>query len=116
MCAFGIIIGAVLRMVLLTGSLTLFSGDTIPHVIRALFPRIVSMPVLFVFANRNFIIALCTITVSYPLSLYRDISKLARASALPLIGMCTIVVSVVSEGSRVPPELKGDASHRFNFR
>ena len=91
------------------------AGDTIPHVIRALFPRIVSMPVLFVFANRNFIIALCTITVSYPLSLHRDISKLAHASALALLGMCIIVVSVVSEGSRVSGELKGDASKRFNF-
>ncbi|KAF8332651.1 transmembrane amino acid transporter protein-domain-containing protein [Cantharellus anzutake] len=92
-----------------------FGGDTIPHVIRALFPKLISTPVLFVFANRNFIIALCTITVSYPLSLHRDISKLARASGLALVGMLIIVVSVVTEGEYVTSDLKGDPSKRFTF-
>ena len=81
MCAFGIII-----------------GDTIPHVIRSLFPRLPSIPVLSVFANRQFIIALCTICVSYPLSLYRDIHKLSRASGLALISMLVIVAAVTIEG------------------
>ncbi|KAJ6586937.1 amino acid transporter [Mycena vulgaris] len=97
MCAFGIII-----------------GDTIPHVIRSIFPRLATVPVLYLFTNRKFVIALCTICVSYPLSLYRDIHKLSRASGLALIGMVTIVTSVLIESPNTSPELKGDPSKRFS--
>jgi len=96
MCAFGIII-----------------GDTIPHVIRSIFPHLSEVPVLFLFTKRQFIIALCTICVSYPLSLYRDIHKLSRASGLALVGMLIIVTSVLIEGQHVTPDLKGDPSKRF---
>ncbi|KAI0081219.1 amino acid transporter [Panus rudis PR-1116 ss-1] len=98
MCAFGIII-----------------GDTIPHVIRSIFPNLHHVPILSIFANRQFIIALCTLCVSYPLSLYRDIHKLSRASGLALIGMIIIVTSVLIEGPQVSPNLKGDPSKRFTF-
>lgn len=98
MCAFGIII-----------------GDTIPHVIRSIFPTLHTIPVLSIFANRQFIIALCTCFVSYPLSLYRDIHKLARASGLALVGMMVIVVSVFFEGPHVTEDLKGDPSKRFTI-
>ncbi|KAF8893326.1 transmembrane amino acid transporter protein-domain-containing protein [Infundibulicybe gibba] len=98
MCAFGIII-----------------GDTIPHVIRSVFPTLHTIPVLSLFTNRQFIIALCTTCVSYPLSLYRDIHKLSRASGLALIGMLIIVTSVLIEGPHVTPDLKGDPSKRFSI-
>lgn len=98
MCAFGIII-----------------GDTIPHVIRSAFPKLASIPVLWLFTNRQFMIGFCVICISYPLSLYRDIHKLSRASGLALVGMCIIVISVLIEGPHVPPELKGDPSERFTF-
>ncbi|KAJ7925314.1 amino acid transporter [Mycena leptocephala] len=98
MCAFGIII-----------------GDTIPHVIRSIFPRLYSVPVLYLFTDRKFVIALCTICVSYPLSLYRDIHKLSRASGLALIGMIIIVVSVLIESPNTSPELKGDPAKRFSI-
>lgn len=88
-------------------------GDTIPHVIRSIFPKLSSVPILWLFTNRQFIISLCTICVSYPLSLYRDIHKLSRASGLALIGMLIIVTSVLIEGPHVPPELKGDPSKRL---
>ncbi|CAL1707561.1 unnamed protein product [Somion occarium] len=97
MCAFGIII-----------------GDTIPHVIRSIFPNLHTVPVLFLFTKRQFIIALCTLCVSYPLSLYRDIHKLSRASGLALIGMLIIVTSVLVEGPQVTPDLKGDPDKRFS--
>lgn len=96
MCAFGIII-----------------GDTLPHVMRSLFPTLSTIPVLSLLTNRQFVIALCTVCISYPLSLYRDIHKLARASGLALIGMCIIVISVLVEGPHVPGELKGDPSQRW---
>ncbi|KAF9049747.1 amino acid transporter [Panaeolus papilionaceus] len=98
MCAFGIII-----------------GDTIPQVVRFVFPNLSTTPVLRIFANRQFIIALCTICVSYPLSLYRDIHKLSRASGLALVGMLIIVASVLIEGPHVPSELKGDQNNMFTF-
>ena len=70
-------------------------------------------PFLSLLGSRQFIIALCTICVSYPLSLYRDISKLSRASGLALIGMVIIVTSVLIESPHVTPELKGDPNQRF---
>jgi sodium-coupled neutral amino acid transporter 11 len=73
------------------------------------------MPVLSIFGNRQFIIILCTVCVSYPLSLYRDIHKLSRASGLALIGMLIIVISVLVEGPHVTPDLKGDPSKRFSI-
>ncbi|KAF8472907.1 amino acid transporter [Russula ochroleuca] len=98
MCAFGIII-----------------GDTIPHVIRSVFPNLPSTPVLSIFADRRFIIAFTTICVSYPLSLYRDIHKLSIASSFALCGMIIIVASVMFEGRLVSPLLRGDPSKRFSF-
>lgn len=98
MCAFGIII-----------------GDTLPQVLRSAFPKLPMMPILKIFANRQFLIALCTIGVSYPLSLYRDIHKLSRASALALVGVVIIVASVLREGSQVPPELKGSPDGKFSI-
>ena len=73
------------------------------------------MPVLSIFTDRRFIIAFCTICVSYPLSLYRDIHKLSIASSLALCGMLIIVGSVMFEGPHVPPSLKGDPSKRFSI-
>ncbi|KAF5370657.1 hypothetical protein D9758_001805 [Tetrapyrgos nigripes] len=98
MCAFGIII-----------------GDTIPHVIRSVFPDLIEIPVLRLLVNRQFVIFLCTACVSYPLSLYRDIHKLSRASGLALIGMLIIVGSVLIEGPHVPDVLKGDASKKYSL-
>ncbi|KAF8504240.1 amino acid transporter [Hysterangium stoloniferum] len=98
MCAFGIII-----------------GDTIPHVIQSLFPTLHSIPVLSLFTSRQFVVAFCTLTVSYPLSLYRDIHKLSRASGLALVGMIIIVTSVIIEGAKVTPELRGSSAASVRF-
>ena len=91
------------------------AGDTIPHVVRFVFPDLSSVPVLSLFTNRQFIIVFCTIGVSYPLSLYRDIHKLSIASGLALCGMLIIVGSVMIEGPHVSPLLKGDPSKRFSI-
>lgn len=50
-------------------------GDTIPHVIAALFPSLRDAPFLWLLTNRRAIIVLFILGVSYPLSLYRDIAK-----------------------------------------
>jgi sodium-coupled neutral amino acid transporter 11 len=90
-------------------------GDTIPHVISFVFPNLSSVPVLYLFTDRRFVIAFCTISVSYPLSLYRDIHKLSIASGLALCGMIVIVISIMIEGPHVSPILKGDPSKRFSI-
>ncbi|CAG8457711.1 6514_t:CDS:2 [Scutellospora calospora] len=90
-------------------------GDTIPEVIKSIFPGIVDIPVLYLFGTRNFIIIICTVFVSYPLALYRDISKLAKASGLALISMVIIVVSVAVEGPQVTPSLRGSDVAKWDF-
>lgn len=82
-------------------------GDTIPHVLAAVFPVVRTSMVLSVFKNRQVVIILCTTLVSYPLSLYRDITKLAKASALALVSMAIIVFTVINEGPKVPEEDRG---------
>jgi len=98
MCAFGIII-----------------GDTLPQVVRSVFPNLYTIPVLKLFTNRQFLIAFCTICFSYPLSLYRDIHKLSRASGLALVGMLIIVISVFVEGPHVPANMKGKQEGKFSI-
>ena len=100
-------------------------GDTIPHVLSALFPSISTIPVLSLLTNRRAAIIIFVLGISYPLSLYRDIAKvliadrqrtryranrsqLAKASTLALISMLVIIMTVVVQGSRTPASSKGD--------
>lgn len=50
-------------------------GDTIPHVLEALFPSLPDMPFLWLLTDRRAVIIIFILGVSYPLSLYRDIAK-----------------------------------------
>ncbi|PGH16449.1 hypothetical protein AJ79_01780 [Helicocarpus griseus UAMH5409] len=86
-------------------------GDTIPHVFASIFPSLKDMPFLWLLTDRRAIIVLFVLGISYPLSLYRDIAKLAKASTLALISMLVIVVTVIVEGVQVPNELRGDSLH-----
>ncbi|GFF27044.1 amino acid transporter [Aspergillus udagawae] len=83
-------------------------GDTIPHVFSSLFPSLRDMSFLWLLTTRRAIIVLFVLGVSYPLSLYRDIAKLAKASTLALISMLVIVVAVITQGFRVPSESRGE--------
>lgn len=82
-------------------------GDTIPHVIYALFPSADSNAILSIFTNRRACIVIFILTISYPLSWYRDIAKLAKASTLALISMLIIVLTVITQGFTVPEDMKG---------
>lgn len=82
-------------------------GDTIPHVISALFPWLERVPVLGLLTNRRACIVIFIMGISYPLSLYRDIAKLAKASTLALISMLIILLTVVTQGWTVPAESRG---------
>lgn len=82
-------------------------GDTIPHILRAFFPSYENNGFLrFLFA-RNTVIVIVTATISYPLSLSKDISKLAKASALALVSMLIIILIVLIKGPELDSEYKG---------
>ncbi|CAI7667095.1 unnamed protein product [Penicillium viridicatum] len=90
-------------------------GDTIPHVLGALFPSLRDMSFLWLLTDRRAVIVIFVLVVSYPLSLYRDIAKLAKASALALVSMIVIVVTVITQGFRVPPESRGEVKSHLIF-
>ncbi|CAG7919342.1 unnamed protein product [Penicillium olsonii] len=90
-------------------------GDTIPHVLSALFPSLRDMSFLWLLTDRRAVIFIFVLGVSYPLSLYRDIAKLAKASALALVSMIVIVVTVITQGFRVPPEARGEIKSHLIF-
>ena len=50
-------------------------GDTIPHVISAVFPALRDMPFLWLLTDRRAVIVIFILGLSYPLSLYKDIAK-----------------------------------------
>ncbi|EME44736.1 hypothetical protein DOTSEDRAFT_72255 [Dothistroma septosporum NZE10] len=82
-------------------------GDTIPRVLAALFPSLHSTPFLGLLTDRRAIIVLFTLGISYPLSLYRDIAMLAKASTLALISMLVIIITVVTQGPLLPSAMRG---------
>jgi len=85
-------------------------GDSIPHVLMAIWPGLSEMPVLGLLANRRVVIVVFILGISYPLSLYRDIAKLAKASTLALISMMVILFTVITQGFLVPAEGRGTFS------
>ena len=50
-------------------------GDSIPQVLRAIWPELPDVPVLGLLADRRAVIVVFVLGVSYPLTLYRDIAK-----------------------------------------
>ena len=54
-------------------------GDTIPHVLAAIWPSLGGIPVLGLLVNRRAVIVIFILGISYPLSLYRDIAKVRWA-------------------------------------
>lgn len=56
-------------------------GDTIPHVLAAMFPSLSNMPFLWLLTNRRAVIIILVLGISYPLSLYRDIAKARHLSS-----------------------------------
>jgi len=83
-------------------------GDSIPHVLRSLFSDAVDdSKILDFLFSRNPVIVFCITFISYPLSLTRDISKLAKASGLALISMLVIITIVLVRGPSVSGSMRG---------
>lgn len=81
-------------------------GDTIPHVLKAFIPSSITSSAIGWLFHRNTIIVVFTTCISYPLSLNRDISKLAKASAFALVGMLIIVLLTILRGPFADSSLK----------
>ena len=60
-------------------------GDTIPHVLAAVFPSLETMPVLWLLTNRRAIIVLFVLGISFPLSLYRDIAMVVLSYLISML-------------------------------
>ncbi|TGJ85362.1 hypothetical protein E0Z10_g3402 [Xylaria hypoxylon] len=82
-------------------------GDSIPPVFRAIWPNLHEIPVLSLLGDRRAVIVIFTLGISYPLTLYRDIAKLAKASTLALLSMGIIVGTVIIQGALTPLEDRG---------
>ncbi|KAK3946388.1 putative vacuolar amino acid transporter 2 protein [Diplogelasinospora grovesii] len=82
-------------------------GDSIPHVLQAIWPGLREIPVLGLLADRRAVIVVFILGISYPLTLYRDIAKLAKASTFALMSMGVILVTVVVQGGLAPAEERG---------
>lgn len=85
-------------------------GDTISHVLVALWPDLGAVPIVGLLTDRRVAIAVFVLGLSYPLALYRDIAKLAKASTFALVGMIVIVVTVLVQGLLVPADARGSFS------
>ncbi|WFC97302.1 hypothetical protein MYAM1_000011 [Malassezia yamatoensis] len=83
-------------------------GDTIPNVLNSVFPAMQNT----LFTNRQVVIIACTMAISFPLSLYRNIENLSKASAVALISMVFIIIAVVVRGPAMPTELTGNPALR----
>lgn len=53
-------------------------GDTIPHVLLAIWPGMSDVPVIGLLTDRRVAIVVFVMAVSYPLTLYRDIAKVSQ--------------------------------------
>ncbi|KAI1167213.1 transmembrane amino acid transporter family protein [Nemania serpens] len=82
-------------------------GDSIPPVFRAIWPNLHEIPVLRFLGDRRVVIVIFILGISYPLTLYRDIAKLAKASTLALISMTIIISTVVIQGALTPLAERG---------
>lgn len=86
-------------------------GDTIPNVIASLLPALRDT----LLSNRQFVMIVCTMAISFPLSLYRNIESLSKASAVALVSMVFIIIAVIVRGPAMPADMR-DSSGRVRRR
>ena len=88
-------------------------GDTLSKVFGALIgedPQTSSLLIL----NRNVIIAVSLLTILLPLSLYKDIDKLAKTSFLSSLAILFLMISVFIRYMNLAPSLS-NSSHSMNL-
>jgi solute carrier family 38 (sodium-coupled neutral amino acid transporter), member 11 len=112
----GLLLISIFQFVFAYGALcayTVIIGDTIPRVfVSMLHKESILYPIL---TSRSFVIICCTVFVSLPLSLYRDISALAKTSAVSLAMICVIVLCIAFKSFTLPSSLLGDPALRLSI-
>ncbi|KAE8540974.1 hypothetical protein D1P53_002327 [Cryptococcus gattii VGV] len=98
-----------------TAAFHVIIGDTIPRVISYIFPSFAENAFLRLFVNRQAVIIICTLFISFPLSLHRDIVKLSKSSSFALVSMVIIIVSVLFRSVAVDQSLRGSSSDMFSI-
>ncbi|CAI6463173.1 BFH_HP2_G0013480.mRNA.1.CDS.1 [Saccharomyces cerevisiae] len=88
-------------------------GDTIPHVLRAIFSQ--NDGNVHFWLRRNVIIVMVITFISFPLSMKRNIEALSKASFLAVISMIIIVLTVVIRGPMLPYDWKGHSLKLSDF-
>ncbi|KAK4655961.1 hypothetical protein QC762_307080 [Podospora pseudocomata] len=83
-------------------------GDSIPNVMKAIWPDLAGGRIGSWLVDRRVVIVVFTLGVSWPLALYRDIAKLAKASTFALVSMGVIVLTVVVQVGFVEVEERGE--------
>ncbi|KAG0053716.1 hypothetical protein BGZ83_000526 [Gryganskiella cystojenkinii] len=114
----GLIMISIFQFIFAFGAMaayTVIVGDTLPHVLQALVPGIETWPFLGFIARRTFVITFCTVLISFPLSLYRDISKLAKTSAVAMLALVVIIIAVMIEGPQTSLDIRGDPNLVLSF-
>ncbi|KAJ3014706.1 hypothetical protein HKX48_004999 [Thoreauomyces humboldtii] len=82
-------------------------GDTLPLVLSHV---VASDSIIYpIISSRRIMITLCTIFISLPLSMFRDVTALAKTSALSLAAIVFIVFAVLIAGPALPDADKGAA-------
>lgn len=74
----GLIAISIAQWVFAFGGMVAFGvivGDSIPHVLLAVWPGLRDVPVVGLLADRRAVIVVFTLGISFPLTLYRDIAK-----------------------------------------
>ncbi|KYG44739.1 hypothetical protein M433DRAFT_39050, partial [Acidomyces richmondensis BFW] len=82
-------------------------GDTVPHVLMAVWPGLKAWPVLWLLTERRAVIVVFVCGISYPLALHRDIALLSKASTFALFSMLLILLTILFRGPSQPPSLRG---------
>ncbi|XP_048871431.1 putative sodium-coupled neutral amino acid transporter 11 isoform X2 [Brienomyrus brachyistius] len=81
----------------------IITGDTLTKV----FQRLPGVGPDHLFAERRFVIFLTTVLFTFPLSLYRDVSKLGKVSLLSMIFtlmvLSVVVIRAATLGPQIPP-------------
>lgn len=81
----GLIAISVAQWVFAFGGMVAFGvivGDTIPHVLVAVWPNLADVPVVGLMADRRIAITVFCMGISYPLTLYRDIAKVSSPRSI----------------------------------
>ncbi|WVQ78522.1 hypothetical protein IAT38_000608 [Cryptococcus sp. DSM 104549] len=98
-----------------TAAFHVIIGDTIPRVISYIFPTLSEHAFLYLLVDRRAVIVICTLCVSFPLSLHRDMVKLSKSSSFALVSMTIIVISVLFRSVAVDPSLRGSSTETFSI-